>query len=117
MAVIHQHLTADHKPFTMNQEKIMETELLLADTRGQYIPQDFANLFADQFSYEGTSYGWPYGDAISTLLEGPESEWYWDAWMAVLEGAKYTQNPDMSLYQDGDLFLLSPEDLKKFTEE
>jgi hypothetical protein len=92
----------------------METELLLSDTRGRYIPQDFAEIFSDNFDFEGTSNGYTYEDAISTLMAGPHEEWYWEAWEAVLSGAKHIEYPELMLYQDGDLFLIAPEDLDKF---
>jgi hypothetical protein len=43
---------------------------------------------------------------MATLREGPEAEWYWDAWESILTRAKHV-DPDGNVWllsQDGDLF-------------
>jgi hypothetical protein len=72
---------------------------LLSDHRGIYIPQDFCNGFD----------GWEGIDEQdkNTCLNGPDEEWYWEAWDNILQNATYTDPNDGSvwgLYQDGDLF-------------
>jgi len=93
-----------------------QTELLLSDTRGIYIPRDFAQLFSDAFDYPGRCSGWTYYDAILTLLEGPEVEYYWDAWQAVLDNARLIEDDSVFLYQDGDLFMIPESDIEMLTE-
>src|SRR5690625_99796 len=74
-------------------------ELVLSDTRGIYIPRDFAELY-------GTDYGIK-PDDMTILLAGPDHEVYWDTWNAVLDYAEYVDdNGHMwKLHQDGDLFI------------
>jgi hypothetical protein len=94
----------------------MQSEILLSDARGQYIPRDFAEIYGDLFTYEGTPYGMNYTEAIASLLDGPESEDYWDVWLTVVDNAKYIKNPDMILVQDGDVFLMTPDDYERYSE-
>ena len=73
-------------------------ELLLSDNRGVYIPQDFAR------NYDVTLWGFDEDDEdIATLREGPDAEWYWDAWNNVLARAEHTDST-------GNLWLLSQDD-------
>jgi len=75
--------------------------ILLNDSRGVYIPQNFVECF------DVTVWGFAEDDEdIATLLNGPEDEWYWDAWNNVLARAESTDsNGDVwMLSQDGDLF-------------
>lgn len=76
-------------------------DILLNDSRGVYIPQNFA----ESFNMED----WGVSDEDrDILLAGPDSdnEYYWDAWDDVLSNASYTdKNGNIwYLYQDGDLF-------------
>jgi hypothetical protein len=78
-------------------------EILLSDNRGIYIPQDFVR------NYDVTLWGFAADDEdIATLREGPDNEWYWDAWNNVLTRAVYIRGNDGEqrwlLSQDGDLF-------------
>ncbi len=82
-------------------------ELLLSDNRGIYIPQDFVR------NYDVTLWGFDADDEdIATLREGPDAEWYWDAWNNVLARAVYIRGTFRDAYgeqrwmlhQDGDLF-------------
>lgn len=71
--------------------------LLLSDSRGVYIPRDFAMYFEDM---DGVS-----AEDMEILKAGPDAENYWDAWDCVLQNATATHNGNVwRLYQDGDLF-------------
>ena len=77
-------------------------EILLSDSRGIYIPRDFAN-----FDHSIGSWGIKEDDEdLKILREGPEAEWYWEAWTEILDKASFTDSKGNTwrLYQDGDLF-------------
>ena len=74
-------------------------DLLLNDSRGVYIPRDFAQYFI----------GWKGIEAedVEILLAGPdESDWYWETWDSVLYRAVYTDSNGNTwhLHQNGDLW-------------
>ena len=74
-------------------------EILLSDSRGNYIPQHFCvdfDLWLKDVEPED----------IETCKAGPESEFYWDAWEQILKSAIFIDQNDnvWRLYQDGDLF-------------
>lgn len=78
-----------------------DVEILISDRAGVYLPQEFAETYQSSIvNFREIDKGdW------QTLLNGPDDEWYWDAWnniesTAILKiyGKKYT------LYQNGDLF-------------
>ena len=72
-------------------------EILLSDSRGVYIPRDFALYCEDM---DGVS-----AEDMEILKAGPDAEWYWEAWDSVLSNAKREINGKVwRLYQDGDLF-------------
>ncbi len=86
-------------------------QLLLADSRGVYIPQNFVEGF-DLSKFRGIP-DW----ARDCCLNGPETEGYWDAWVEILDSAVHTA-PDgrvFTLHQDGDLWLICIEQMS--TEE
>ena len=75
--------------------------ILLNDSRGVYIPQNFVEI------YNPTHWGFAEDDEdIAALRKGPEDEWYWDAWNNVLARAESTDGSGnvWRLSQDGDLF-------------
>jgi hypothetical protein len=76
--------------------------LWLSDARGQYIPRDFAESFADRAkSVRGVS------DENWDILSDPKHEHYWDAWQDVCDNATVHDGEIMyRLYQDGDLWLV-----------
>jgi hypothetical protein len=95
-------------PATNYENKI---HLLLSDSRGQYIPRDFAaNFDLDDWHVKK-------GD-IEAIEAGPEHEWYWEAWNSVLDSAyymveSYSPSHDVpnligkwTLCQDGDLWAI-----------
>lgn len=72
-------------------------ELLLSDSRGVYIPRDFATECP----------GWKMTYADRKILEaGPDDEDYWDTWNSVTQYASYIDKNGNTwyLWQDGDLF-------------
>lgn len=77
-------------------------ELLLNDSRGIYIPQNFAENFnMDQWGVRD--------EDRDILLLGPndaENEWYWEVWENVLSNASYIDEKGnhWHLWQEGDLF-------------
>jgi len=84
-----------------NKPEIM---LWLSDARGQYIPRDFANSFADRSRHvRGVD-----GGTWETLESGPDHEWYWDAWSDVCDNAVVTDENgrEYFIHQDGDCWLV-----------
>jgi len=77
-------------------------EILMSDSRGVYIPQNFAE------SYHMDQWGVSDHDR-DCLLSGPdytENEFYWEAWENVVSNACYIdKNGNVwRLWQEGDLF-------------
>lgn len=82
--------------------------LLLSDSRGVYIPQNFLQNF-DLTKWQGIS-----KEAIECILSEDENgktispyeiELYWDYWTDILDNATFTENGyTWRLMQDGDLF-------------
>lgn len=98
------HTTTQRKTTRQTPDAV---NLLLSDARGIYIPRDFCTSFdltLPQWS------GIKKGDAM-ICTKGPDHEWYWEAWQAILDAAVYTDNEGNKyhLYQDGDLWLLDYE--------
>lgn len=81
--------------------------LLLGDHRGIYIPKDFAEGFdAEKWGLTSAE------DKVNleVLREGPENEYYWEAWDSILAEAKSTDpltGYEYTLEQDGDLFAVA----------
>lgn len=80
---------------------VKQAQLLASDSLGIYIPQHFAeSIDLSQVKYVTQ-------DQIDILLSGPDHEHYWDVWDEVLSNAETTDGG--VFYQDGDLWLLYPE--------
>lgn len=80
-----------------------EESILFADSaRGVYIPQHFAESINRDCLSDVTE------SDMATIAEGPDTEYYWDAWDSVLDSAVVTDvhGKRWTLYQDGDLWLL-----------
>jgi len=81
-----------------------EMLLWLSDSRGVYIPRDFAKSFADRAkSVTGVS------DEDWTILEaGPDHESYWDTWTEVEQDAVITDEHGnrFTIWQSGDCWLI-----------
>ena len=94
--------------------KLSNIALLLADNRGTYIPQHFAEGF-DMAEWHVSD------DDAATLRAGHDGEWYWEAWDHVLDTAYYLADDGRKfiLWQDGDLWAvcadaLSDEEYREF---
>jgi hypothetical protein len=84
----------------------MENIILFADSsRGQYIPQFFAESVRREFVTGINADDW------ADLEIGPACEWYWDTWDRVLNNAIVTDENGnkFTLHQDGDLWLVCAE--------
>jgi|SRR5690606_27013311 len=67
---------------------------------GVYIPQVFAEIVNRELVSGVNDYDW------KTINDGPDNEWYWEAWDNVLNNATIKHDDvDYQLYEDGDLFL------------
>lgn len=89
----------EYKVWTRREAK---RELFLSDSRGVYIPRDFAQC-VERDKVTGVT------DENYIILEaGPDHEWYWEAWEEVLNDAVLTQSDGtvFRLEQDGDLWLV-----------
>jgi hypothetical protein len=80
-----------------------EPELWLSDSRGIYIPRDFALSFNDRAeAVRGVS-----AEDWAILEAGPDHAHYWDTWEEVLNDAIVTMDgTEYFLHQDGDLWLI-----------
>lgn len=76
----------------------MEKETLIVDGHhGIYVPQVFAQHFTQQNCAD---------EDWETLKAGPETDWYWESWEAVLQDWKSPKGETLD-QTDGDLFLVS----------
>ena len=83
-------------------------------------------LFRSSFDQGNTGWGvleaWqgPSQESIDACKEGPDNEWYWDAWQGVLDNATWTKDGyTWRLHQDGDLWavcddLMDDEEFENF---
>jgi len=87
----------------MNIAPIPAVSLLLDSARGIYIPQNFVEAF--------NAVDWHVSmDDRGILANGPETEFYWEAWETVLNNAYYEKDGRRwTLHQDGDLWALCPD--------
>jgi photosystem II stability/assembly factor-like uncharacterized protein len=77
--------------------------LFLSDSRGIYIPQNFAE------SVDFTNTAGIRPEDWSTLEAGPDHEWYWEAWAAVCDNGTVRDSKSGTVYgiwQDGDCWLI-----------
>lgn len=87
-------------------------KLLLNSARGTYIPRDFVQDFAiecKESDKEAAKNGkaWLGIEASDVIAcEDPNNEWYWEAWLDILNDAYWIDESDnkWTLWQDGDLF-------------
>jgi len=80
-----------------------KTVLLIDDSQGIYIPQQFAvKYYNEDKRWLGADQ-----DDIDILVNGPENLDYWDAWDNVLSSARYMDKDgrEWQLFQEGDLFV------------
>lgn len=86
----------------MKKEVDMSGLHLMIDARhGIYVPQLFAKeIFFDKWGFKDDD------EDIKIISEGPENEFYWEAWQSVLDRAELVNafGKKFRLYQDGDLW-------------
>jgi hypothetical protein len=77
-------------------------ELLLDSNRGVYIPQNFCQEFKLK------EFGLSDDDKdVKTCLNGPDDEWYWEAWYAVMDKAVIRRDEhEWRVYHSGDVWLV-----------
>lgn len=81
-------------------------DILLDSYHGVYIPQ----LFAQQCLGEEGGWSNISPNDLEILCEGPDHEWYWEAWQSVLSDAEYAdEHGTYILHHDGDLFACCPQ--------
>jgi len=82
--------------------KLSNIALLLADNRGTYIPQHFAEDF-DMAEWHVSD------DDAAILRAGHDGDLYWETWDHVLDTAYFLADDGRiySLYQDGALFAIA----------
>ena len=86
-------------PFSFENDAI----LFLNDAHGIYIPQLFAEQVIRETVSGVTDEDW------QILEDGPDNEWYWEAWNNVETSARITHPTTKvvySVYQNGDCFLV-----------
>ena len=85
----------DNENYDQEIHTIIARSLILGDSRGIYIPRDFATDFT----------GWTgITEENKSDLSDPENEFYWEAWENVLNNAFIViDNEKWSLVQEGDL--------------
>ena len=96
--------TYDYPEWDPERDAMPDGALLyLSDSRGVYIPRDFARDTFRDCVHNVTEDDW------NILLEGPGHEWYWDAWSTVCDDAVVTEQETgqaYAVYQDGDCWLI-----------
>lgn len=77
--------------------------LMCSDSYGIYCPQKVVEEIEGIWDLDPE-------DAI-VIAQGPEHEWYWEAWTSVLDDATYTDSKGFTwrLHQDGDVWAYCPE--------
>jgi hypothetical protein len=85
----------------------LQALLWFSDSRGVYIPRDFASEFhrkhRDSAHVEGVT-----REQFAILEEGADQEDYWDTWEDVLRDARVIDRAgnQYTLHQDGDLWFI-----------
>jgi len=86
-----------------------EPILLIDGSAGIYTPQYFIEEYASDWNLENVS-----KDSIESIKNGPDDEWYCDAWIELENNA--THNDGYILYQDDDLWAVHIDDVQAFFE-
>ncbi len=80
---------------------MLEPNLVLSDAHGIYIPQLFCSDIDEEWAQKA-GIDW---EDVTICQSGPDHEWYWEAWQAILDDAAITNNGvTWRLHQDGDLW-------------
>lgn len=78
--------------------------LLVGDSAGIYVPQRFVE------NYDTSLWSNIDPEDVATIEQGPDHEWYWEAWSNILDNATYQHDGrTYHLYQDGDLYAIDQE--------
>lgn len=86
-------------------DELPDDSILFADeSRGIYIPQHFVESF-DVFQNDLLNVD---RDDLNTIANGPDDEYYWEAWQQILDNAivRDHNGKEYTMYQDGDLWLI-----------
>ena len=80
-----------------------DSQLLLGDSHGIYIPKLWADEIGDEEEAEDFSVSW---EDVLICQAGPDSEGYWEAWDSILRDAQWSERDgdEWTLYQNGDLW-------------
>lgn len=82
--------------------------ILVSDAHGIYVPKVFTE------NYDLSVWNNIDEDDIATIADGPENEYYWDAWQNILSSAEYkADGKTYTLHQDGDLFAVAYDNLSE----
>jgi hypothetical protein len=86
--------------------------LLIPDSWGIYIPQKFA----EGIEFEQLSLSENFRSDYEAIAAGPDFDWYWEGWTAILDNATLTGKSENNkgkkyrLHQDGDLWAIPVEE-------
>lgn len=94
----------DLLPIDDDSEFLQHSTLLIDGHNGVYIPQRFAEQYRPFITKECLNDD--INDDLDVLEEGPDGEWYDDAWQSVLDKVVIVlpDNKKYTLYQDDDLY-------------
>ena len=92
--------------------KLDNVILYASGSRGQYIPQHFAETIQRHLVHGVSDEDW------EVLEAGPEHEWYWETWENVINSAYISDKESVKprihhLHHDGDLWLLDYENMTR----
>lgn len=79
-------------------------ELLLDENRGIYIPQ----VFCKQLDCKAITWYTGMETDIQLCLDGPDNEYYWDAWENILHNLTFIDGS--TLHHEGDLWVLGADE-------
>jgi hypothetical protein len=82
--------------------------LLINGSSGIYIPQRFIDEYASDWNLKNVD-----ADSIESIKNGPDDEWYWEAWWMVEQNATHVDG--FVLYQDDDLWAI-PSDMPTYAD-
>ena len=81
--------------------EVKQAVLFASDAMGIYIPQHFAESHSSDH-WQGME-----SEDLAILLDGPDHEFYWDAWDSILNNAETIDGG--ILHQDGGLWVVWPQ--------
>jgi hypothetical protein len=86
----------------MTRTTAAEPALVVSDVHGIYIPQIWCSDITEP-DCAALQIQW---SDVQTCQAGPDQEWYWEAWTAILDYCSFTDARGIvwTLHQDGDLW-------------